>query len=317
MKHEVERDGLFAAMPPLEAKKTMFRMTAGVRGWRRKRGADEINLMFINVRKAHLNAKCDEEEWVELPEEFDNYGRYAKLRRWLYGMRKAASSWEEDYADKLVKDGFARGKSAPTVFWNRSTGVKLVVHGDDFTFSGTRKEQEKMRRRMGEWYDIKDRGLMGSGKDEIKEVVILGRTVKWKETGITYESDAKHRVELMRKLNLEEDSKGATSAGIRNDEEKEEELEIQLEGEERKGFRGEIALLNYLGQDRSDLQYATNQISRGMANPTEAGRRRIKKAVRYLVEAMQVVWHYGEFKGEESRRWIDVHVDSDLGRWGR
>ena len=95
--------------------------------------------------------------------------------------------------------------------------------------------------------------------------------------GITYESDAKHRVELMRRLNLEEDSKGTTSAGIRKDEEKEEELEIQLEGEERKGFRGEIALLNYLGQDRSDLQYATNQISRGMANPTEAGRRRIKK----------------------------------------
>ena len=59
------------------------------------------------------------------------------------------------------------------------------------------------------------------------------------------------------------------------------------------------------------MQYATNQISRGMTNPTEAGRRRIKKAVRYLVEAMQVVWHYGEFEGEEGRRWIGVHVDSE------
>ena len=68
VKHEVERDDLFAAMPPLEAKKTMFRMTAGVRGWRRRRGAEEVKLMFIDVRKAHLNAKCDEEEWVELPE---------------------------------------------------------------------------------------------------------------------------------------------------------------------------------------------------------------------------------------------------------
>lgn len=38
VKHEVERDDLFAAMPPLEAKKTLFRMTAGVRGWRRRRG---------------------------------------------------------------------------------------------------------------------------------------------------------------------------------------------------------------------------------------------------------------------------------------
>ena len=61
---------MFAAMPPLEAKKLLFRMAAGVRGWRRKRRAAEIKLMFIDVRKAHLNAVCDEEAWVELPEEF-------------------------------------------------------------------------------------------------------------------------------------------------------------------------------------------------------------------------------------------------------
>lgn len=65
---------------------------------------------------------------------------------------------------------------------------------------------------------------MGSGGDEIKEVVILGGTVKWKEDGITYEPDANHRVYLMRRLGLTEESKGTTSAGIRKDEEKEEEL---------------------------------------------------------------------------------------------
>ena len=31
-------------------------------------GHDEVKLMFVDVRKAHLNAKCDEEEWVELPD---------------------------------------------------------------------------------------------------------------------------------------------------------------------------------------------------------------------------------------------------------
>ena len=92
------RDDLFASMPPLESKKMMFRVTAGIRGWRRRRGKEEVKLMFIDVRKAHLNAKCDEEEWVELPEEMWRWGRYARLRRWLYGMRKAASGWEEDYA---------------------------------------------------------------------------------------------------------------------------------------------------------------------------------------------------------------------------
>ena len=57
-------------MPPLESKKLMFRMVAGARGQRRRKKLEEVKLMFIDVRKAHLNAVCDEEEWVELPEEF-------------------------------------------------------------------------------------------------------------------------------------------------------------------------------------------------------------------------------------------------------
>ena len=57
-----------------------------------------MKLMFIDVKKAHLNLKCDEEEWVKLPNEFGKFGKYAKLKIWLYGMRKAASGREDDYA---------------------------------------------------------------------------------------------------------------------------------------------------------------------------------------------------------------------------
>ena len=41
--------------------------------------------MFVDVKKAHPNAKCEEEEWVEVPNEFKNFGRYAKLKRWFTG----------------------------------------------------------------------------------------------------------------------------------------------------------------------------------------------------------------------------------------
>ena len=60
------------------------------------------------------------------------------------------------------------------VFYNEKTGVRGVVQGDDFTFSGTKVELDKMRKRMGEWYDRKNRGMMGSGEGEIKVVTILG-----------------------------------------------------------------------------------------------------------------------------------------------
>ena len=103
--------------------------------------------MFIDVRKAHLNAVCDEEAWVELQEEFWEWGRYAKLKRWLYGMRKAAAGWEEEYSRR--KD--TRGElGRPTVFYNEKAETRLVVHGDDFTFSGPRKELMRMRKKMKE-----------------------------------------------------------------------------------------------------------------------------------------------------------------------
>ena len=123
-------------MPPLESKKIMFRLVAGARGQRRRKKLEEVKLMFIDVRKAHLNAVCDEEEWVELPEEFWKFGRYVKLKRWLYGMRKAAAGWEEDYAKRMEGVGYTRGKGATTVFYNSETDVRVVVHGDDFTLVG-------------------------------------------------------------------------------------------------------------------------------------------------------------------------------------
>jgi hypothetical protein len=191
-------------MPPLEAKKMLFRNVAGIRGWRKRRGEAEVKLMFIDVRKAHLNGICEEEEWVELPEEFWEWGRFARLRRWLYGMRKAAAGWEEDYSSRLERCGFRTGKAAPTVFFNHATGVRVVVHGDDFTFSGTRRELEKMQARMSEWYEVKDRGIMGSGVDEVRDVTILGRRLRWVEGGLEYEADEKHREELMKMEGLTE-----------------------------------------------------------------------------------------------------------------
>ena len=57
---------------------------------------DEVKLVFIDVKKADFNVKCDEEERVELPDEFGMFGKYANLRTLLYGLRKAASGWEDD-----------------------------------------------------------------------------------------------------------------------------------------------------------------------------------------------------------------------------
>ena len=59
------------------------------------------------------------------------------------------------------------------MFHNKGTEVRVVVHGNDFTFSGTKVELDRMRRKIEELYDINDIGTMGGGEGEIKEVTIL------------------------------------------------------------------------------------------------------------------------------------------------
>ena len=69
--------------------------------------------------------------------------------------------------------------------------------------------------------------------------------------------------------------------------------------------------MNYLGQDRSDIQYAVEMICQGMSTPTEGGRAKIKRAVRYLVGARRLVWRYAESESEDEAVVVDVFVDSD------
>ena len=83
------RDDLFAETPPLEGKRLLLSrcMTKRKDGRRRK-------LMFIDARKAHLNSICEDDVYVDLPEECGcPEGMCGKLKYWLYGFRPAAVAW--------------------------------------------------------------------------------------------------------------------------------------------------------------------------------------------------------------------------------
>ena len=126
------RDDLFAATPPLEAKRMLLSRAATrntVRGPRK--------LLFIDAKKAHLNPRCMQDVFIELPAECGAApGVCGKLNYWLYGFRPAAAAWEELYSGKLVGCGFQRGHSCTVVFYNADRDISCVVHGDDFTFDG-------------------------------------------------------------------------------------------------------------------------------------------------------------------------------------
>ena len=303
------REDLFAATPPAEAER--LALSRAVTRCGRKGKWKKRKLMFIDAKKAHLNAPCEGDVYVALPEEAEGgEGVCGKLDQWLYGCRPAAQAWEEFYATRLEAEGFKRGDACGVVFHHAEKDVTIVCHGDDFTIVGEEWDLEWIRGKMSEWFELKVRAVLGPDAKDDKETIILGRTVRWTESGVEFEADPRHRQILAEYFGFTEESAAAAFNGDR--ERKEDGLndEADMVKSEATEFRGMVARLNYLAQDSPDLQYTSKEISKEMSRPRKGAWARLKKAVRYLIGRKAVVWKYC---WQEEAEALDVKTDSDWG----
>ena len=184
------------------------------------------------------------------------------------------------YATHLMGHGFIRGKSSPCVFWNPNTGVRCVVHGDDFTFAGNDEELNKCSTMMRDEYDIKVRGKLGPDKSDDKSITILNRCVTWTKEGIIYEADPRHVEILVNELGLHE-AKPSSTPGSKITM-KDTDEDPHLDSSKATKFRQLIARCNFLCQDRPDIQYACKEAARGMANPKQSDWTKMMKIAKYL-----------------------------------
>ena len=70
--------------------------------------------------------------------------------------------------------------------------IRLVVHGDDFTFLCSGDQVSWVKTLMSTRYEIKIRGVLGDEKTDDKSIRILNRLLEWRKSGITYEADPRH-----------------------------------------------------------------------------------------------------------------------------
>ena len=271
---------------------------------------EKMKMMFIDVKKAHLNADCNQEDvFVELPSEAEAPpGTCGRLIKWLYGMRGAAKGWEGEFTEKLESVGFERGKSNPVAFYRASDETSLVVHGDDFTFLGYEDSLKEIESAMSKWWEIKVRGIIGDDPGDDKEIIILNRKVSWDGNALYLQPDPKHRSAILEAFGLKEESKGLTIPSDRDEVTEAQDADL-LNPFEATQFRSLGARANYLGLDRPDIQFATKEVCRGMAKPSRGGMIRMKRLARYLLEVPDPRIRYDS--DERSLDTILVYVDSD------
>ena len=109
-------------------------------------------------------------------------------------------------------------------------------------------------------YDVKVRGILCSGKRDVHEIEMVGRSLTWTEEGLEYEGSDKHRRALLEGLGLNEESKAVNSAAVKPEKIGQEEDTDMLDASEAKRFRSLAATTNYMSADRSDVQYAAQEV---------------------------------------------------------
>ncbi len=158
---------MFAATPPLEAKKILFSLWASCPG---------LVLDFVDVVRAYFHARARRVVYVDLPEEDFEEGMRGRLKKATYGARDAAQNWEMEYTEMFVGLGFRLGVTSPCAFHRVERGVRIVVHGDDFAILGKENELDWLKVNVEKKMNVKLKARLRRGEEG--SVRILNRIVR-------------------------------------------------------------------------------------------------------------------------------------------
>ena len=312
--HDKSGTVFFAPTPPLEALRTVLsRTTTRSQGepaeYRDPTSERRLQISTVDISRAYFNAKTDPNEpvYVCLPsEDPDSNLKVGLLRRHMYGTRRAADGWQEEYSSCLVEAlNFEQGSACPCVFYNRERDLLCSVHGDDFTTRGPKEQLDWFEQKLAENYELKVGPRLGAGEHDAKEATVLNRVIRWTETGIELEADPRQIERLLQENGLE-GANSVCSPGIRASAAQVLEDEA-LPDKYHTAFRAAAARANYMAQDRPDCQFACKEICRWMAKPTNGSFEALKRLCRFLVGAPRLVWKYNL---QESSG-ISIYSDTD------
>ncbi len=217
-----------------------------------QKSSKRMQISFIDISRAYFNAKIDDgdDAYVCLPEEDEQHDTHcAKLLRHMYGTRRAADGWQEEYSSFLVEtSGFVQGRSSPCVFRHPTRQIIVTVHGDDFTAAGAKDDLDWYEAEIQKRYECTIQPRIGPGDGDAKEAIVLNRVVRWTNEGIEYEADPRQAEKLVAECGLT-GANTVVTPGLRLSKEevaKDQPLQQHLHS----AFRAAAARANYASTPR-------------------------------------------------------------------
>ena len=128
--------------------------------------AKDGELRHFDAEQAFLKADIDEELYIEIPEEFQEFpGAVGRLNKAIYALAQAGRCWNNKVCDDMTAIGFEQAKADPCVFLkvvNGEVAMVVVVHVDGILAHA--KDQATMDRfaaELGQKFKLKNIGDAG------------------------------------------------------------------------------------------------------------------------------------------------------------
>ena len=128
----------------------------------------------------------------------------------------------------------------------------------------------------------------------------------WTASGIEYEGDQRHVENAQQSIQMTGESKGVVTPADKSQLKGEENKPLTRQGKRK--FRGLVARMKYLGQDRSDIHFAVKELSTSMSDLGTRDMITMKRLARYLSTRIRAVTH---FKKQKMTETVEAWSDSD------
>ncbi|GKD13702.1 retrovirus-related pol polyprotein from transposon TNT 1-94, partial [Tanacetum coccineum] len=214
--------------------------------------AAHMNMVIyqMDVKTAFLNGNLREEVYVSQPDGFvdpDNPYHVYKLKKALYGLKKAPRTWYDMLSSFLISQDFSKGLVDPTLFIRRQGKELLLVqiYVDDIIFAASTPKLCDL------FAKIIPRGIfINQSKYALESLKKYG-----------FDSCDPVDTPMVEKSKLDEDKEG-------------KEVDPSH-------YHGMIDTLLYLTASRPDLQFAICMCARYQARPTEKHLHAVKRIFQY------------------------------------
>ena len=151
----IDFDEIFSPVVKMTSIRTVLGLAASL----------DLELEQLDVKTAFLHGDLHEEIYMEQPEGFEEKGRenlVCKLKKSIYGLKKAPRQWYRKFDSFMTSNGYKRTSADPCVYFKRFPGDKFIIlllYVDDMLIVGQdSKIISNLNKNFFSSFDIKDLG---------------------------------------------------------------------------------------------------------------------------------------------------------------